>query len=281
MLPILDYGDILYQSAPKLDLVALDSVYYRAACSVSGVIHGSNATKVLRNINWQTLGSRRKYHMNCYAYRIYHGLKPPFLLQVFDKYRNQVPILHRNLRNRQLYSIPARISKRYENSSTISIIKLINQNNRTFNEHVSLPRFKVWYRNTEFQPYTRSPTTHIKMPIRHAKFLNRARVGLLLNSHRFAHNFLNTPNPSCPCGFRTQSEKHFLLDCTRNRNHRTNLLRALEDLDVKDYYDRLTKANKVNFLLYGNFNNTDFTNDLIIKATSKFIFESKYILTLF
>ena len=70
MIPILDYGDILYQSAPKFNLAALDRVHYRAACNVSGVIHGSSTVKVLRNLNWQTLDSRRKYHMSCYAFKM-------------------------------------------------------------------------------------------------------------------------------------------------------------------------------------------------------------------
>ena len=211
--------------------------------------------------------------MSCYAFKAHKRMKPQYVQSILDQYRIPPPLFHMNLRNRLLYRIPARISKRYSNSLAMSIIRIINQNYQTFDEFNSLSRFKFRYKQSEFKPYTRSPTTHMRLPIEHAKLLNRVRVGLLLNGHRFAHNFMNTPTPACPCGFRNQNEKHFLLECTHANNSRVDLLRTLEDANVKTHFDNLSKAKKVEFLLHGDINLTVHTNDIVIKATSKYIYE--------
>ena len=101
------------------------------------------------------------------------------------------------------------------------------------------------------------------------------RVGLLLKSHLFAHNFSNVPTPACPCGHRNQNEKHFFLDCTLLAANRAVLLREFESLNVDDKFSNLNKINKIKFLLYGNPNLTVYVNDKIIEATSQFIVNNK------
>jgi len=275
MLPILDYCDTIYCSAPALQLKSLDRTYYRAACSVSGVIHGSNTVKVLENINWQTLVSRRLYHLNCYSFNVHKQNKPRYIKSIFQQYANPERRDMMVLRNRQLYNIPARTSKRYDRSSILVIAKIINQNYQKFNEARSLSSFKSHYKSEHSSICNILPTTHLKLPIMHAKLLNRLRVGLLLNGHRYAHNFQNTPTPACPCGARTQNEKHFFLDCTLLTAQRNVLFRTLEQLNLRHFFNNLTRVNKTKFLLYGNHENTIVLNDDVMNASAKFIFDCK------
>ena len=145
-------------------------------------------------------------------------------------------------------------------------------------ESPSIASNKRKFRNENFTISNRTPTTHLDLPIDHAIHLNRLRVGLLLNNHRFSHNFLDTPSPSCPCGARSQNEKHFLLECTLLQFHRNRLHRSLTDLNLIDHFNDLNKKNKINFLLYGAPDLTVVTNDSIISASSRFIFDSKHVI---
>ena len=105
---------------------------------------------------------------------------------------------------------------------------------------------------------------------------NRIRPNLL-RSHLFAHNFESVPSPSCPCGHKNQTVKHFFLDCTLLADNRTDLLLGLESLTVDVKFRNLNKNNKIKFLLYGDPNLTINDNDKVIEATSKFIANSKNI----
>ena len=51
ILPLIDYGDIIYNAAPDYSLLRLDQIHYQAACIVSGCIKGSNKIKVFKNLN--------------------------------------------------------------------------------------------------------------------------------------------------------------------------------------------------------------------------------------
>ena len=276
MLPILDYGDLIYLSAPTTQLTVLDRIFYRAACCVSGAIRGSCTIKVLNNLNWQSLGARRDYHVRCYGYNVYRDAKPSYIKAIFTRYVRPARPNIMQLRNRKIYTIPARISKRLENSSTIQIVKAINNNYVKCLESTSLPSFKHKYRQDHKKISNILPTTHLRMPIFHAKYLNRLRVGLLLNSQRYAHNFLDTPTPGCSCGARTQNEKHFLLDCTLLNDQRNDLLQALEGLDLRQHFTNLNKSNKVIFLKYGDKKLTTFQNDHIMRISASFIFQSRF-----
>ena len=276
ILPILDHSDILYQSASVNSLAMLERTHYRAACAVSGVIHGSNTSKVLKNLNWETLVKRRRIHLNCYTFKAVKGLKPQYVLDILSDHKaNNRPDI--NLRNRREYILPARISKRYKTSPALSLVANINSIFSEIQNHNSFQSFKRSQKSKLFPIKITTPTTHMKLPLKLAKLLNRMRVGLILKSHFFSHNFTNIQTPECPCGSRIQNEKHFFLDCTLLNNNRLDLLLDFESLNVDIYYRNLNKANKINFLLYGNPKFTVVTNDKIIKTTSEYISKSKHV----
>ena len=282
IIPVLDHGDILYQSCCVNSLSQLESIHYRAACCVSGAIRGSNTSKVLKNLNWETLATRRQYHLNCYSYKVEKGLKPSYIQDILVDLQNADNRQERNTRNRQKYMLPARISSRYKTSSSLSLVN--NNNINTINTEIfkydTFASFKRNQRSKLYPIHNRTPTTHLNLPIDEAKFLNRMRVGLCLKSHQYAHNFASADDPKCQCGYRSQSENHFFLDCPMTANTRAYLLRAYGALGIDAHYASLTKTNKIKFLLYGNSTLTVNTNDKILKATSEFITSHKNLLNL-
>jgi hypothetical protein len=60
ILPHLEYGAIIFDSANQNLLGQLDKIHYRAALAVSDCIPGTNTHKVLRCLDWMTLGERRR-----------------------------------------------------------------------------------------------------------------------------------------------------------------------------------------------------------------------------
>jgi hypothetical protein len=60
ILPHLEYGAIIFDSANQGLLGQLDKLHYRAALTVSGCIQGTNTQKVLRCLDCMSLEDRRK-----------------------------------------------------------------------------------------------------------------------------------------------------------------------------------------------------------------------------
>ena len=275
ILPKLDHGDLLYQSSSINNLGNLERIHYRAACAVSGVIRGSNTSKVLKNLNWETLATRRQYHLNCYSYKAEKNLKPSYITNILATY-NAEDRDNRNIRNRRKYILPARISNRFSSSPALSLVKNVNKILPDIVKFDKFESFKSSQKKLLFKIQNSTPPTHLKIPITASKFLNRMRVGLLLKSHLFSHNFANVTSPACPCGHNRQDEKHFLLDCALLNNNRIHLLRLLETLGLDTLFQNLNKANKIKFLLYGDVSLCINDNDKVITATADFIFKSRF-----
>ena len=183
----------------------------------------------------------------------------------------------RGTRFRRRYLLPARISARYKSSPSLTLVSNINNILSEINDNNSFEKFKRNRKSKLYPIHNRTPTTQFNLPIKDAKFLNRMRVGLCLKTHQFAHNFDSVNDPKCQCGYRTQNENHFFLDCPMLNDNRTILLHAL---DMDAHFANLSKSNKIKFLLYGDISLTSYNNEQILKATSKFIIHSKHLLNL-
>ena len=81
ILPILDYGDIIYDNCSAKDSKSLDVLHTRAARIVSGAAASSNTQRLLdEELGWEGLKSRRQRHKLCLFYRIVNQLDvPPYL----------------------------------------------------------------------------------------------------------------------------------------------------------------------------------------------------------
>ena len=64
LLPLIDYGDIIYHAAPNYALQKLDQIHYQAACIILGCIKGTSTMKTYTILNWTTLTVRRQEHLS-------------------------------------------------------------------------------------------------------------------------------------------------------------------------------------------------------------------------
>ncbi len=110
----------------------------------------------------------------------------------------------------------------------------------------------------------------------HEPLLRSVRVGLLLNSQLYNHNFRDV-NPRCDYCQAVNTTKHFLIQC-RRPNHRIQLSLlhdALDDIGVLDHFNMLNQNEKIKFLLYGDLNLFNFAlNSSLILLVAKFIAEN-------
>ncbi len=277
IIPTLDHGDLLYYSSTKLHLSRLERIHYQAACIVSGAIRGSCTTKVLRNLNWVTLKTRHDFHSCNYIYKALNNEKPTYILNILDKFRNNNnPDLH-NLRTTRLFKFPNSTTSRYLNSPLPRIMRHFESIDKDIQSAPSLEIFKRNLRKELYPVFNSTSTLILNLPRINEIFINRFRVGLFLNCHRFSHNFQDTPSPGCSCGTRLQSENHIFFQCTLLQQHRETLLRTLTELDIRDTFDGLSNQNKIKLLLYGCDNYDLETNNAIILATSKFLISSRFV----
>ena len=99
------------------------------------------------------------------------------------------------------------------------------------------------------------------------------RVGLSpLRSHKFAHNFQDTPSNFCLCGIGIEDTAHYLIVCPYFADQRNKLFSLV--ISIYQDFSNLSTTEKVNALLYGinGLNNIQNTN--ILNATINFILDS-------
>ena len=95
----------------------------------------------------------------------------------------------------------------------------------------------------------------------HFKLLTRLRLNFShLNEHKFRHNFKDTINPMCSCGFEPETTDHYLLRCKLYTDLRLDLLN-----------DIFSEDQLVNVLLFGSENFTLDANANILRRTIKFL----------
>ena len=196
------------------------------------------------------------------------------LIYILEKRNHQYQ--ERNLRNSRLFKFPNTASSRYLNSPSLRLLKNFDTLDNDLTSSLTLSIFKANLKKKYFSIANTTPTTALGLPRQNEIFINRIRVGLLLNSSRYSHNFLDTPSPACRCGHHFQNVAHLFFNCTLIENQRQTLLESLTALNINDRFDNLNYNCKIKFLLYGDTNYTHETNKKIILATSQFIASSKF-----
>lgn len=79
ILPILDYGDIVYRSASNTLLNKLDVIYHSAIRFVTGAPYKTHHCKLYSLVKWPSLQTRRKLHWLLFIYKSLIGKLPNYL----------------------------------------------------------------------------------------------------------------------------------------------------------------------------------------------------------
>ena len=86
---------------------------------------------------------------------------------------------------------------------------------------------------------------------------------------KFRHGFLDTLNPLRNCNFEAEDSEHFFLRCLNFENARRSLFTDISS--INSVFKNLPSHLKVQLLLYGDSKLSAIDNNLILKASIKYI----------
>jgi hypothetical protein len=153
------------------------------------------------------------------------GNLPLFLSELMTSYSN--PINNMALRNRRSFILPANLSTTLRRSAIPSAITLWESIPHTLNNSLSRNGFKYGLRNHIKGTKCMTPTAKLSLSRSCETILNKARCDLLFRSHLYSYNFPNILDPSCMCGYRSQTTIHVLLLCPLFNIQRMDLFNSL------------------------------------------------------
>ena len=87
--------------------------------------------------------------------------------------------------------------------------------------------------------------------------------------HKFRHNFKDTVNPMCSCGFEPETTHHYLLRCKLYTDLRLDLLNDI--YTINQSLNNFSEDQLVNVLLFGSENFTLDANANILRRTIEFL----------
>ena len=110
--------------------------------------------------------------------------------------------------------------------------------------------------------------------------LNKARCDFIYRSHLYAHNFININDPSCVCGYRSQTTGHLFFNCPLTQDLKGQLLSDLSLLPKFNtcYNNHARITDRVHCLLFGIDNLSYESNCNLIKIVCTFLVKVSQIL---
>ena len=225
ILPILDYGDIIYDNCSAKDSKSLDVLHTRAARIVSGAAASTNTQRLLdEELGWELLKSRRQRHKLCLFYQIVNQLDvPPYLSALLPSFIGSSGGYH--LRHNLNFKVFKTKSSMYQQSFFSSCVKLWNS---LPDEQKCAPSIDILKRhltsahNVDYFGYGNR---------RHSVLL---RLGHgLLQQQRF--NVGSTNDPSCTCRCPKETEMHYILQCPLYSVARRKLLLKINNIVQEDF----------------------------------------------
>ena len=278
--PHFDYCDIIYHRPQILNpfdssislnflMQNLESTQYQAALAVSGAWKGTNMNKLYDELGWESLSDRRWFRRLLQFYKINNNLTPPYLKPAIPPPRGP---MYGNRRENVTREITCR-TVRFENSFYPDSVKSWNNIGNELRSSTTIQKFKS--NLISFIRPNKKTFYGIHDPLG-IKLLFRLRVGLSeLKSHKIKHNFQDTPSDVCDCGNEPENSLHFFIKCPLHDPSRINLVRSTRNILRANNLTDLSQAELVHVYMYGHPETNYNENCQVLKASLKFIKETK------
>jgi len=259
--PQLEYGCLVYTSCTKAQSQRLESVQRRAAIACTGAFNRTSTDRLLGELAWPTLETRRKYYGLLQMYKMANKLCPEYLIEL-------LPPRQGYRRTNDFVPIRCRTSK-YQNSFIPSGIKEWNNLSLELKTSSTISSFKGNLRKVLFLPRIKHYNLE-KGPssIHHT----RMRLGLShLRQQLHSCNIVDSPhclNPTCieiP-----ETPQHYFLECPQFAAGRHRLLQVLEPIAGRLGLHTHTHLTKL--ILYGQ-------NELTIRENQELFRNVQYFIT--
>ena len=263
----LDYVDVIYDQPNNSSLVKrIESIQYNAALAITGAIRGSSTEKLYHELGLEYLSSRRWLRRLSLFFKIIKNKSPNYLYELIPKPNHSL-----NLRNQNKCPQIFCRTNIFSNSFFPNVIREWNNLSDEISSSVNLSTFRSLLLQRIRKPANSIFGISNPPGIQH---LTRLRLGLShLKHHKFNHNFIDTLDPQCPCGFETESVSHFFLRCQLFQAERLILMNEILNIDPDIHL--LDDISISNLLLYGDKKYDFHTNSKILSCSINFILSSK------
>jgi hypothetical protein len=273
--PILEYGGVLFDGSPDSHTEPLDKVQREAGLVCTGAYKHTKTVRLMEEVGWDSLGSRRARQRSTLMYKIQNHTAPPYLSEACPPLVGEVS--HYNLRNADNITIPMGRRTGYVNSYFPSAVRLWNGLDRHIKQSESISSFKDKLKKV-------SGTKKVKLysKFNGAKAINhtRMRLGLSgLKAQRFAYKHVDSPKCDY-CGARREDPMHFFLQCNTYNRMRIKLMNNVKELYVTrnivlDLRRTIIQKELVLHLLCGDPRLNDLENVKLFRMVQQFICDSK------
>ncbi|KAI8484174.1 hypothetical protein Bbelb_381280 [Branchiostoma belcheri] len=260
----LEYASILLCNIGTTASTTLEQVQYHAGRLVSGAMARTPRVKLLEELEWDSLATRRDYNRLLLMYRLVSGSVPLHLQVLIPTTRDSQRQLQLRLRNDTHLHVPFCRTTVYKNSFVPYTTRLWNSLPRDVREAATYNQFRLKCK-------AQMLTTR-----RHQKFrrLGDRRSNILSTRLRLDWSQLNstlvkfnlTPR-SCSCGAKSESVAHYLLHCPLHKDARQTLATAVRSV--------VDQSLSTNMLLNGLPGHNLSTNQDISAALQGYILQTK------
>ena len=227
---------------------SIESIQRRAALICTGAYKHTEHVKLLKDLGWHDLKSRRIHHSLCLYYKLIKKLGPAYC-------NNLLPQPVSNLTNYNLRSQSNLRTPRMRLTSTKTFFfsyttELWNNLPESIKQSPLLTILKkLTAPKLLTSNYNRLCSGY------YGRLLTRLRLGLSgLNAHMFKYNLTNTPTCS-QCLLAPEDNLHYFFYCPAHelaRQHLLNLLQSELDLDTSNIKHTL------DIILYGNIHHNNY-----------------------
>ena len=272
--PHLDYCDIIYHIPSRQNQAPLgvtlnsvmekvERIQYQSALAISGAWHGSNRAKLYEELGWETLSDRRMCRRILQIHKIVNNKTPSYLN---DKLPPNCRALFGGSTRNTFRQIICK-SNRYMNSFFPDAVASWNIFIKHFDD---VPSFDILKKhiNTFFRPKNNNIFgIHDPSGLR---YLFQLRLSLSpLRSHKFRHNFADTPSEICRCNQGIDDTNHFFFSCPDYATPRATLAASVVNILQKNNLNYLGNQSKL--YLYGHPSMISTDNREIILSTIKYM----------
>ena len=257
ILPLFDYADIIYDNLTETLSNKLENLHLEGIRTIIGAVRGTSHHKLYAESGFCSLKNRRARHKLIQFKKMQLGLCPTYLSDILPPLVSASNPYHR--RREQERTVPFCRTELYKNSFLPSTTELWN--NLPNRAHVtgSLSQFKGCLQPLHLKRPDYFYTGERKEQIIHC----RLRLEISdLNADLYSRHLRD--DPSCACGYHSETAEHYLLYCSNFQNMRTLTLHTISQhqLDIL-------------FLLNGNPDLNNEENSRMFLVVHDFIKQSK------
>ena len=228
--PIIEYGDILYDSCTQEQSESVEKLQHEAARTVTGAKFRSSPTQMYQELGWCSLESRRKTHKLTKIYSIKNKIAPSYLCEILESFQHQHCHSTRISKNASFLKHPVPKKEIYNQSFFISAIKEWNKYDKMILNAPSLAAFKLRLKKLKIvKPQFMSNSINRKAQI----IIAQLRLEFSdLNLHLF--NKGCNISPECQCGYPIEDTNHFLISCPKYQEIRNEMITKINSIGIVD-----------------------------------------------